>query len=201
MERRRYHPSMATAAVENLLKITTNPHHRAILENQRLHALLEVTGNWEQILTPQMTVEHPHYCHSDGQRTHVYDGLDEVAEFYRGLADSGMAPMFGPIDEQFMVGDWGLAAHGLWGFQLPGSMAAAQGLDVDDLDAHYYMTEMMTYVWPYDENARLVGENILEDPGTREFWKMDPADVITKEEAYAILTPMLEELMSVAARS
>lgn len=198
MERRMYHPSMMNAAVNKLLTTTTNPHHRAILENNRLHALLEVTGNWEQILTPQMTVDHPHYCASDGVHTHVFDGRDEVAAFYRSLADSGMSALFGPIDEQFMVSDWGLAAYGLWGFQLPGAMAAARGLDVDDPDAHYYMTEMVSMVWPYNDDAKLIGENILEDPGTRRFWKLDPAEVMTNEEAQAILAPMLEELTATA---
>lgn len=201
MERRMYHPSMMNAAANNLFTTTTNPRHRAILENNRLHALLEVTGNWEQILTPQMTVDHPHYCVSDGVHTQVFDGRDEVAAFYRGLADSGMSALFGPIDEQFMVSDWGLASYGLWGFQLPGAVAAARGLDVDDLDAHYYMTEMVSMVWPYDDDAKLIGENVLEDPGTRQIWQLDPAEVLTNEEALAILAPMLDELTSTAPRS
>src|ERR1044072_4284160 len=115
MDRRKYHPSMAAAGIDKLLEPTTNPHHRAILENRRLHGLLEVTGNWEQILTPQMTVDHPHYVHCDGDRVHVYDGRDAVAGFYRTLIDAGIAATLGPIDVQVMVSDWGLGMHGLWG--------------------------------------------------------------------------------------
>jgi hypothetical protein len=73
-------------------------------------------------------------------------------------------------------------------------VAAARGLEVDDLDAHYCMTEMVSMVWPYDDDAKLIGENVLEDPGTRQVWKLDPAEVMTNEEALAILAPMLDEL-------
>jgi hypothetical protein len=38
-----------------------NPRSKAILENYRRHANLEVCGLYEQILTPEMTVEHPVY--------------------------------------------------------------------------------------------------------------------------------------------
>lgn len=202
MDRRRYHPSMANAAANALLATTTNPHHRAILENNRLHALLEITLNWERILTPEMTVDHPHYCHSDGTRTTTYDGRDKVWEFYNSLEVSGLVGPMGPIDEKFMVGDWGFASHGLWGFQLPGPAAAAWQLEgVDDLDAHYYMTEIVSSVWVYDQNAKLMGENILEDPGTRTVWKLAPSEVMTFEECHAINRPMLDELLAAHAVS
>ena len=75
-------------------------------------------------------------------------------------------------------------------------MAAQYGFEVDDLDAFYYMTEVQTYVWAYAEDGRLIGENILEDPSTRQFWKRAPEDVITEEEAFAILNPMLDEALA-----
>ena len=41
---------LAFDPVKQLISKTTNPHHRAILENHHIHGLLEVTGRWEQIL-------------------------------------------------------------------------------------------------------------------------------------------------------
>jgi hypothetical protein len=179
--------------VKRLISKTSDPHHRAILENHHLHGLLEVTGRWEQILTPALTVDHPHYCHSDGQRTTVYDGRAEVATFYRGLSDSGMLNLLGPLGDEYMVSDWGFATYGLWGFQLAGPMAQAWGFEVDDLGAHYYMTQYQTQVWRYNAGAKLLGENILADPGTRTFWKMNPADVRTVEEQLAVLEAQYQQ--------
>jgi hypothetical protein len=179
--------------VKRLISKTSDPHHRAILENHHLHGLLEVTGRWEQILTPALTVDHPHYCHSDGQRTTVYDGHAEVATFYRGLSDSGMLNLLGPLGDEYMVSDWGFATYGLWGFQLAGPMAQAWGFDVDDLDDHYYMTQYQTQVWRYNADAKLLGENILADPGTRTVWKMNPADVRTVEEQLAVLEAQYQQ--------
>lgn len=191
--RRMYDPRKTFDPVKRLISKTTDAHHRAILENHHIHGLLEVTGRWEQILTPGLTVDHPHYCHSDGQRTTVYDGRAEVATFYRGLSDSGMLNMLGPLDDDYMVSDWGFATYGMWGYQFTAPMAQACGFEVDDLDAHYYMTQYQTQVWRYNRDAKLVGENILEDPGTRTFWKMEPSEVRTVAEQLAVLEAQYQE--------
>lgn len=185
--RRMYDPHKTFDPVKRLISTTRDPHQRAILENHHIHGLLEVTGRWEQILTPTLTVDHPHYCHSDGQHTTVYDGRDAVASFYRGLLDSGMLNFLGPLGDDYMVSDWGFAMYGVWGFQLTGPLAQACGLEVDDLDAHYYMTQYQTQLWRYDRNAKLLGENIMADPGTRTFWKMDPSEVRSVEEHLEVL--------------
>jgi len=55
--------------VERLIDRTTNPRHRAILLNYDRHSTLEVCGYYEEILGPDMTVEHPHYVFHSPQRT------------------------------------------------------------------------------------------------------------------------------------
>jgi hypothetical protein len=47
--------------VDRTIDRLMNPRSKAILENYRRHANLEVCGLYEQILTPEMTVEHPVY--------------------------------------------------------------------------------------------------------------------------------------------
>ena len=54
--------AVTISAADRLLETTTDPLHRQILENYRRHAILEVCGLWEEIFTPEMTVEHPLYC-------------------------------------------------------------------------------------------------------------------------------------------
>lgn len=191
--RRTYDPRTTFDAVKRLLERTTTPHHRAILENHHIHGLLELTGRWEQILTPALTVEHPHYCHCDGLRTTVYDGREGVANFYRGLFESGMLNLLGPIGDDYMVGDWGFSTFGLWGYQLTGRMAESYGLKIDDRDAHYYMTQYQTQVWRYNADAQLMGEYILEDPSTRTCWKMHPSEVKTTEEHLDLLEAQYQE--------
>lgn len=189
----RYDPKHIFKWIDAFIAQTTNPHHLAILRNYRRHGLFEVTGNWEWILTPEMTVEHPHYRVNLGGETLVLDGKDAVGEFYEGLKASGLMSTFGPIREQFMVADWGLASHGLWGHQIPGSVAIEQGHDVDDPDAFYSVTVLQATIWHYTPDAKLIGEHIFEDPGSRKIEKLDPADVLTPEEAMEPILKLLDE--------
>jgi hypothetical protein len=82
-----------TAATDELLRTVENPRHRAILGNYRRHALLEVSGRYEEILTPAMTVAHPVYRLTEGPHTIVLDGHDQVREFYAGLVAAGAIVM------------------------------------------------------------------------------------------------------------
>ena len=65
-----------TLAADNLLETNTNPRHRRILSNYRRHAMLEVSGRYEEIFTPEMTVEHPFYRISSADGVLELDGLD-----------------------------------------------------------------------------------------------------------------------------
>jgi hypothetical protein len=50
-------------------------------------------------------------------------------------------------------------------------------------------------IWPYDDRGRLVGEDVWEpDPDQAEITKLDPADVLTTEEAGRLLAPLIEPL-------
>jgi hypothetical protein len=179
-------------AADALLGRLENPRHRAIVANFRRHALLEVSGRWREILTPEMTVAHPVYRIVDNGQTLVFDGIEEVRGFYRGMTEAGLN-VFGPIEERLAVDDWGLAAEALFAQIMPGHVLVAQGEDVDDPDAHYLFSHRISMAWPYDDDAKLIGENVYEDPSTRTIEKLDPADVVTPQQAAALLAPLLEE--------
>ena len=90
--------------VDQLLTTVRDEQHRAILRNYRRQVLLELAGRWPEILTPEMTVPHPVYRSVMGAQTAVYDGIDEVAGFYRGIAAAGMT-VSSPIDERIALAD------------------------------------------------------------------------------------------------
>src|SRR6478672_5128253 len=47
--------------VEASVERTVNPFHRAILKNYFRHLLLEISGYWDQILVPELTIDEPVY--------------------------------------------------------------------------------------------------------------------------------------------
>jgi hypothetical protein len=179
-----------TAATDALLRTTENPRHRAILSNYRRHALLEVSGRYEEILTPAMTVEHPVYRLTEGPHTIVLDGDREVRDFYAGLVAAG-AIVMGPVEEQLVVADWGFASECMFHHFMPGRLLA-DAEDIDDLDATYVIKHILAFHWPYDEDCRLIGEHVYEDAASRRVEKVAPEDVITPAMARELLTPQLE---------
>jgi len=178
-------------APDELLARTENPRHRAILLNFRRHALLEVSGRWREILTPELTVEQPFYrINENGRSLHLF-GVPEVAAFYQDVADRGLN-VFGPIEEDVFVSDRGLAIESLFGNYVPGHVLAEQGEDVDDPQAWYQLTHYVASFWPYGDDCRLLGEHVYEDAGSRALHKLDPADVVTPALAAELLAPLLD---------
>jgi len=52
-------------------------------------------------------------------------------------------------------------------------------------------------IWPYDDRGRLVGEDVWgPDPAQAELTKLDPADVLTTQEAAKLLNPLIKPLPS-----
>lgn len=174
-----------------LLAVAENPRHRAILLNFRRHALLEVSGRWEEILRPEMIVDDPYYrINENGESVHLR-GKADISAFYAGLTKAGLN-VFGPIRENIAVADWGLAIESFFGNHVPGRVLRDQGEDIDDQDGYYQLTHYMASFWPYDADCRLIGEHIYEDTGSRRIEKMDAADVITPQRARELLAPLLE---------
>jgi hypothetical protein len=180
-----------TAATDELLRTTENPRHRAILTNYRRHALLEVSGLYQGILTPEMTIEHPVYRLTEGPETIVLDGLQAVGDFYAMLGREG-ATVMGPVDEEIVVADWGFASECMFHHFLPGRLLMGSE-DIDDPDATYVVKHVLAFHWPYDDRQRLIGEHVYEDTASRVVEKVAPADVISPQRARELLAPQLEQ--------
>jgi hypothetical protein len=169
----------------------TNPHHRAIVMNYIEHAALEyTTDRWAEILDPSRTVEHPVYQIRMGTPDVVhFDGREAVMGFY------------GAIKEGVLTNEWVNIAVADWGFSsflkihlfMPGETAARQGTPVADPSKFYHIEmPLVAMYWEYDENARLISENIwdLFPPVITE---MDPKDAPPAEEVDRIVRQYLPQ--------
>ena len=71
-----------------LLERTTVPLHRAILLNFWRHVHLEGAGEYDKILSADMTVEHPVYRVTWGAHPAVIQGKDGVRGFYNSVGEA-----------------------------------------------------------------------------------------------------------------
>lgn len=145
-----------------------------MLKNYRRHALLEVSGYWEDILVPEMTVDHPLYRLTERGKTFVCDGMDEVRAFYSDIVDRG-ANVFGALEEQVAVSDYGIFIEAVF---------APEGT--------YQISHRFAAAWPY-RDGRLVGEFVYDDTGSWRFAEVEPSALMTPAEARQVLAPYLEQ--------
>jgi hypothetical protein len=174
-----------------LLKATENPRHRAMIKNYRRHAMLEVSGRFEEVLGPGMLVDDPVYRIFESGKQLVLHGRAEVAAYYREFLASG-ATVFGPLEERMAVADWGLALESYFGCHLRGHELVALGVEVGNPDAFYQLNRWVCSFWPYDENCLLIGEHIYENFASREVHEINEDDFVTQELASALLNPLLD---------
>jgi hypothetical protein len=189
MTQKIYSPLTHTQTADALLKTLVNPHHRAIIANYRRHALLEVAGRWPEILVPEMTVDHPVYRISVDGKTTVLDGREAVAGFYLSLTVN-RANVFGPVSQILAVADWGFAAEATFQQHLTGDKLIARGVSAD-ANKIYRSEWRVASIWHYTMDAKLIGEHIYEENGSRTFVECDPSEVVSPEQAMKMLEPVL----------
>ncbi len=181
-------------AVEKVLDNSTNPRHRYLLQAYLRHRYLESAGRWEEILDPSLTVEHPFYRFSlIGQPPFTLDGREQVAAVYGHWTETDQC-VFYVQDEQVAVGDHMVIGRGIGYQQTLGSELAAAGVEADE-NAMYLSKSQIMMLWPYDDQCRLIGEDVWEfDDAQKALIKLDPADVMTAEQAGKLLDPFIKPL-------
>jgi hypothetical protein len=181
-------------AVTELIERTENPRHRYLLEAYDRHRNLEHAGRFEEIFTPEMTVERPVYrFNMIGQPPMVLEGREQVEPVYRLWAETNQS-IFYNESETVAVGDWMVVSTMVGYQQTLGAALAAGGIDAEE-DAMYLVRGRVAMLWPYDERGRLVGENVWEyDPGGHDLIKLDPDDVLSTERAAELLAPLIAPL-------
>jgi len=181
-------------AVQELIEVTENPRHRYLLQAYDRHRNLEHAGRFEEIFAPEMTVEHPVYrFNMIGQPTMKLEGREQVEPLYRLWAETNQS-IFYTESETVAVGDFIVVSTMIGYQQMLGSALAAAGINADP-DAMYLLRGRVAMIWPYDERCRLIGENVWEyDETEHDLIKLDPADVLTTEQAAALLEPQIKPL-------
>jgi hypothetical protein len=177
-------------AVEELLRKTENPLHRAMLENFRRHVHLEGSGQFDKIVASDMMVDHPVYRVTWGANPVVIEGKQGVLDFYNSVKEA----VLWNSDDLIAVADWGIADELTFHQLVKGHDLLELGFTVDDPEAFYHYSSRQVFVWPYDEQARLKGEHLYEDKTTVKIEKVNPADVITPQRAREIHLELLEQL-------
>jgi len=184
-------------AIERLLEVTENPRHRFLLQNFYRHRYLEIAGRYEEIFVPEMTAEHPVYhMHAQGINT-TLEGQEQIKGLYRMWAETNQC-IFYAVEEEVAVADHFIATMNRVAYQqILGKALIEGGIHVDDENAMYLYKSFDEMIWPYDDRGRMIGEDVWEvDPSKAEITKLDPADVMTVEEAAGKLNPLIKPLPS-----
>ncbi len=181
-------------AVRELLARTRNPRHRYLLEAYDRHRNLEHAGRYEEIFTPEMTVERPVYRFNMlGQPPLVLEGREQVEPVYALWAETDQS-IFYSESESIAVGDRLIVSTMIGYQQTLGAALAAGGIDADE-DAMYLVRGRVAMVWPYDDRGRLIGENVWEyDDAEHELIKLAADEVLTTERAAELLAPLIKPL-------
>lgn len=185
--------TQTNVAVERLLERTENPRHHYMLEAYNRHRYLEMAGRYKEIFAPEMTVENPVYRFRLFDLEFKLNGREEVEAGYREWTETDQS-VFYAQDEEIAIGDTMIVSRSLTYQQTLGSALVAMGVEADE-DAMYLASSRILMGWPYDERCRLIGEDVWEyEPADRNFVKLDPADVLTTEQAGKLLDPLIKEL-------
>lgn len=186
-------------AVDQAIAAEDNAFHKAIMRNYRRHAHLEVCGMWEQILSPELTCLEPHYKIHNGHKLVVANGLEAVSQIYKRMADSNSTVIY-HTDEQIMVSDAGFmseyVSHRFW---KGADLARVAGEKVEDLEAHYIVSQTLITFFTYNRDAILTGEYVYHG-ADRNVRLCPPDDVISLDECRARLLPLIETVEAIRFR-
>ena len=177
-------------ATAELLEQTTKPLHRAMLLNFWRHVHLEGAGRFEEIVAADMMVDEPVYRVTWGASPAVIRGKEGVVSFYRSVGEA----VLWNSDDFLAVGDWGIADELTFHQIARGADLRAIGYEIDDPDAIYHVSSRQAFIWPYDGQGRLVGENLYEDKTSLEIEEVDPSEAITPARVREIHEELLAKL-------
>jgi len=173
-----------------LLDKTTDPLHRAILLNFWRHVHLEGSGQFDRITSPDMMADHPVYRVTWGANPAVIEGKSGVLGFYNSVGEA----VLWNSDDLIAVADWGVADELTFHQIAPGAILKMIGYPVEKDEANYHVTSRQAFLWPYDEKARLKGENLYEDKTSLVIEEIDPAEAITPARVREIHIELLAKL-------
>jgi hypothetical protein len=173
-----------------LLDQTTNPLHRAMLLNFWRHVHLEGSRQYERIVADDMMVDEPVYRVTWGANPAVISGKEGVLAFYRSVGEA----VLWNSDDRLAVADWGICDELTFHQLARGADLQTVGYEVDDPDALYHAFSRQAFIWPYDSQARLIGENLYEDKTSLTIEEVSPDEAVTPARVREIHLELLAKL-------
>jgi hypothetical protein len=173
-----------------LLEQTTKPLHRAMLLNFWRHVHLEGSGQYDSIIAPDMMVDEPVYRVTWGANPAVITGKEGVLAFYNSVGEA----VLWNSDDLLAVADWGIADELTFHQLARGADLRAVGYEVENDDALYHVSSRQAFIWPYDSQARLIGEHLYEDKTSLAIEEVSPDEAITPARVREIHREQLAKL-------
>ena len=155
------------------------------------HVHLEGAGEYERIVAPDMMVDEPVYRVTWGANPAVIDGQGRSA---RVLHRAWARPVLWNSDDRLAVADWGICDELTFHQIARGADLRAVGYEVDDAEAIYHVSSRQAFIWPYDSQARLIGENLYEDKTSLAIEEVSPEEAITPARVREIHLEQLAKL-------
>lgn len=188
-----YDITKTNEAVERLIQTTTDPKHLYLLHAYNRHRYLEMAGRFEEIFAPDMTVENPVYHFNMLGKSLKLEGAEAVKAVYREWTESAQC-VFYVDDEKIAISDSVILSTAVIYQQAPGKALVAEGVPANP-EAWYLVKTAEHMIWPYDDQGRLIGEDVWEyEESVREFIELDPSDVLTVERSAELLAPLIKPL-------
>jgi hypothetical protein len=173
-----------------LLERTTKPLHRAMLLNFWRHVHLEGAGEYEKIVASDMMVDEPVYRVTWGANPAVIKGKEGVLAFYNSVGES----VLWHSDDYLAVADWGVCDEITFHQLAKGAALKAVGYEVEDDEKLYHVSSRQAFIWPYDSQARLIGEHLYEDKTSVALEEVAPEEAITPARVREIHSEQLAKL-------
>ncbi len=206
------------ASVDRLLAVTENPRHRFMLMAYARHRALELAGRYPEIFAPDMMAPEATYHFIYGGNNVTLTGHDQIKSLYRMWAQTNQS-IFYIEHEEVAVSDHNIYSVSTVYQQVSGKTLrdnkllallpkfigrkllehalAKEDHKANDNDMYLYKAKGVQMIWPYDDQCRLLGEDVYEPlEDQHELIKIDAKDVMTTARAGKLLAPIIHPLPS-----
>jgi hypothetical protein len=206
------------ASVDRLLTVTENPRHRFMLMAYARHRALELAGRYPEIFAPDMMAPEATYHFIYGGNNIVLTGQDRIKSLYSMWAQTNQS-IFYIEHEEIAISDHNIFSVATAYQQVSGKTLRDNKLlailpkfisrklvehtlakdthTVNDNDMYLYKAKGVQMIWPYDDQCRLLGEDVYEPlVDQHELIKIDAKDVMTTAQARKLLDPIIHPLPS-----
>lgn len=151
------------APLDEKIASTSNPRHRALLNNFREHLVAEVSGHVDAI----MKTQHPeplYHFYGAGLGDTGPKGGKAVRDFYQNIMAQGYNKLRYDID-RFIIDDHALFHEGDMHIVFPADAVRAMGIEVSSDASHYVYSYRQAAIFHYDDEGVCTGEDTYSDGG------------------------------------